>query len=55
MEQAIRNQDFQNNRLSPGQKYQRLLQTNPALLQHFPLRHIASYLGMTPTKKPASP
>ena len=48
MEQAIRNQDFQHNRLSPEQKYERLLQTNPALLQHFPLKHIASYLGMTP-------
>ena len=48
MEQAIRNQDFQHNRLSPEQKYERLLETNPALLQHFPLKHIASYLGMTP-------
>jgi CRP-like cAMP-binding protein len=48
MEQAIRNQDFQHNRLTPEQKYERLLETNPALLQHFPLKHIASYLGMTP-------
>ena len=47
-EQATRNQDFQHNRLTPEQKYERLLQTKPELLQHFPLKHIASYLGMTP-------
>jgi CRP-like cAMP-binding protein len=47
-EQAIQNQDFQHNRLSPEQKYERLLATKPALLQHFPLKHIASYMGMTP-------
>ena len=47
-EQAIQNQDFQHNRLSPEQKYERLLTTKPELLQHFPLKHIASYLGMTP-------
>jgi CRP-like cAMP-binding protein len=48
LEQAIQNQDFQHNRLSPEQKYERLLLTKPELLQHFPLKHIASYLGMTP-------
>ena len=47
-ETAIQNQDFQHNRLSPEQKYERLLATKPALLQHFPLKHIASYMGMTP-------
>ena len=47
-EQTTQNQDFQGNRLSPEQKYERLLQTKPELLQHFPLKHIASYLGMTP-------
>ena len=47
-EQAIQNQDFQHNRLSPEQKYEQLLLTKPELLQHFPLKHIASYLGMTP-------
>ena len=47
-EQATQNQDFQHNRLSPEQKYELLLSTKPALLQHFPLKHIASYLGMTP-------
>jgi CRP-like cAMP-binding protein len=48
LEQAIQNQDFQHNRLSPEQKYQRLLFTKPELLQHFPLKYIASYLGITP-------
>ena len=48
LEQAIQNQDFQHNRLSPEQKYERLLLTKPELLQQFPLKHIASYLGMTP-------
>ena len=47
-EQAIANQDFQHNRLSPEQKYERLLGTRPELLQFFPLKHIASFLGMTP-------
>lgn len=47
-EQAIQNQDYQHNRLSPEQKYERLLATKPELLHHFPLKHIASYLGMTP-------
>ncbi|MGB8195071.1 MAG: Crp/Fnr family transcriptional regulator [Chitinophagaceae bacterium] len=47
-EQAIQNQDFQHNRLTPEQKYERLLAIKPELLQHFPLKHIASYLGMTP-------
>jgi CRP-like cAMP-binding protein len=48
LENAIRNQDFQHNRLSPEEKYEHLLLTRPELLQHFPLKHIASYLGMTP-------
>jgi CRP-like cAMP-binding protein len=48
LEQAIQNQDFQHNRLSPEQKYERLLNSKPEVLQHFPLKHIASYLGMTP-------
>lgn len=48
LEQAIQNQDFQHNRLTPEKKYELLLATKPALLQHFPLKHIASYLGMTP-------
>lgn len=47
-QQAIQNQDFQHNRLSPEEKYELLLEVKPQLLQHFPLKHIASYLGMTP-------
>ncbi|MFT3827216.1 MAG: Crp/Fnr family transcriptional regulator [Chitinophagaceae bacterium] len=48
LEQAIQNQDFQHNRLTPEEKYELLLATKPLLLQHFPLKHIASYMGMTP-------
>lgn len=48
LEQATQNQDFQHNRLTPEQKYERLLITKPELLHHFPLKHIASYLGMSP-------
>jgi CRP-like cAMP-binding protein len=47
-EQAIKNQDFQHNRLTPEEKYQLLLLTRPETIQVFPLKHIASYLGMTP-------
>jgi CRP-like cAMP-binding protein len=47
-EQAIQNQDFQHNRLTPEQKYELLLAAKPEVLQHFPLKHIASYLCMTP-------
>jgi len=48
LEHAIQNQDFQHNRLTPEQKYERLITTRPELLHHFPLKTIASYLGMTP-------
>ena len=48
LELAIQNQDFQHNRLSPEQKYELLLTTRPELLHYFPLKHIASYMGMTP-------
>jgi CRP-like cAMP-binding protein len=45
---ALENQDYQHNRLSPEEKYELLLSSKPVLLQKFPLKHIASYLGMTP-------
>jgi CRP-like cAMP-binding protein len=48
LEVAIQNQDFQHSRLAPEQKYERLMATRPELLHHFPLKIIASYLGMTP-------
>ncbi len=47
-EQALQNQDYQHNRLSPEEKYELLLTNKPILLQKFPLKYIASYLGMTP-------
>ncbi|MBE7172881.1 MAG: hypothetical protein INR73_20055 [Williamsia sp.] len=47
-EQAIQNQDFQHNWLTPEQKYERLLSWKPELLKRFLLKWIASYLGMTP-------
>jgi CRP-like cAMP-binding protein len=48
LEQAVPNQNLQQNRLTPEQKYERVLMGRPELLQQFPLKHIASYLGMTP-------
>lgn len=33
---------------NPEEKYLWLLKHNPAIVQKFPLKHIASYLGMTP-------
>jgi len=48
LQQSVQNQDYQHNRLSPEEKYELLLESKPELLQKFPLKHIASYLGMTP-------
>jgi CRP-like cAMP-binding protein len=48
LEMGMRSQEFQQNRLTPEEKYQKLLNTRPELLQHFPLKYIASYMGMTP-------
>jgi CRP-like cAMP-binding protein len=45
---GTRNHDFQNNRLTPEEKYELLLSSRPELLQRFPLKIIAAYLGMTP-------
>lgn len=33
---------------SPEERYSSLLENNPKIIQRFPLKHIASYLGMTP-------
>lgn len=33
---------------SPEEKYRTLLKHSPKIIQRFPLKHIASYLGMTP-------
>lgn len=48
MDDAVKNNDYQHNRLSPEQKYELLLANRPELLHRFPLKHIASYLGITP-------
>ena len=48
LELSVQNQDFQQTRLTPEQKYERLITTRPELLQHFSLKIIASYMGMTP-------
>lgn len=47
-QQAIQNQDYQSNRMSPEEKYALLLSKKPTIIQKFPLKYIASYLGMTP-------
>ena len=41
-EQAIQNQDYQNNRMSPEEKYELLLSTKPQIIQKFALKNIAS-------------
>lgn len=45
---AVRNNDYQSNRLTPEAKYQSLLANRPEILQKFSLKIIASYLAMTP-------
>jgi CRP-like cAMP-binding protein len=45
---AIRNNDFQSNRLTPEAKYGSLLANRPEIIRKFPLKIVASYLGMTP-------
>jgi CRP-like cAMP-binding protein len=48
MEQALSRMHYFDNALTPLQKYNHLLDTKSHLLQHFPLKMIASYLKMTP-------
>jgi CRP-like cAMP-binding protein len=47
-EYASMGQDFRDNRISPEAKYKLLLATKPLIIQKFPLKIVASYLGMTP-------
>ncbi|MFL5786751.1 MAG: Crp/Fnr family transcriptional regulator [Flavisolibacter sp.] len=46
--QAIQNQEYQNNKLSPEEKYKMLINLKPMIIQKFSLKIIASFLGMTP-------
>lgn len=39
---------YQSNALSPDEKYSQLIINRPAIIQKFPLKYIASYLGITP-------
>ena len=48
LETTARDPLYSNPRISPEEKYLHLLQNQPKLLQKFQLRHIASYLGITP-------
>src|SRR5579871_752261 len=47
-EVAVQNQDYQNNKISPEEKYAMLLASKPQIIQKFPLKYIASYLGIAP-------
>jgi CRP-like cAMP-binding protein len=48
LERGMQNQQYQNNRLTPEEKYKLLMQNKPALINKFPAMYIASYLGITP-------
>lgn len=47
-EQATSRVHFFDNRLTPTQKYQYILENRRGLIRKFPLKYIASYLKMTP-------
>jgi CRP-like cAMP-binding protein len=48
LEKGLTRMHYFDHALTPLQKYQHLLQTQPELLQVFPLKFIASYLKITP-------
>lgn len=48
LEVAVQNQRYQNNRMTPEEKYALLLKEKPELINCFPAKYIASYLGMAP-------
>ena len=48
MEQGMARIHYFDHAFSPLQKYNHLVETKPRLLQHFPLKMIASYLKITP-------
>ena len=45
---AIKGQEMQAPDSSPKERYAHLLQNKPRIVQRFPLKYIASYLGMAP-------
>jgi CRP-like cAMP-binding protein len=48
MEAGHENLIYQNNRLSPEEKYEKLLHEKPQYIQIFPAKTIASFLNITP-------
>ncbi len=48
LEKVAFNNYHQNTKDTPEDKYRTLLSERPNIIQTFPLKHIASYLGMTP-------
>lgn len=48
LESALESTENRTANLAPEAKYRKLLDTKPQLIQRFPLKHIASYLGVTP-------
>jgi hypothetical protein len=48
MEAGFMNLKYQNNRLTPEEKYELLLKEKPQYIQLFPAKTIASFLGIAP-------
>jgi CRP-like cAMP-binding protein len=48
LENGAHNSYRQDLKSTPEEKYLQLLKNRPEIIQRFPLKHIASYLGMTP-------
>lgn len=48
LEVAVQNQRYQNNKVSPEEKYALLLTEKPELINRFPAKFIANYLCMAP-------
>ena len=47
-ESGIQNHEYQNVRLTPDERYSLLLTKRPEVIHKFPLKYIASYLGIAP-------
>jgi len=48
LETALLDQDIKSNYVTPDEKYAALLEGKPTIVHRFPMKHIASYLGITP-------